>query len=127
MNEHVVTGREATRRRAVSAPWLLTLLPFPSIEPRPPQIKSNQATYIASGSYDQSAVVWDAATGQAKQKWANAHEAPILDLSWRDDASFATGSADKTIKLFDVAQDQPIQTFKVRESERERGHIHACC
>lgn len=42
------------------------------------------------------------------------HEAPILDLSWRDDTSFATGSADKTIKLFDLAQPEPIQTFRVR-------------
>ena len=53
---------------------------------------------------------------QTHQKWANAHEAPILDLSWRDDSSFATGSADKTIKLFDLAQPEPIQTFRVRLS-----------
>ncbi len=52
---------------------------------------------------------------QTRQKWANVHEAPILDLSWRDDTSFATGSADKTIKLFDLAQpERPIQTFRVR-------------
>lgn len=50
------------------------------------------------------------------------HEAPILDLSWRDDTSFATGSADKTIKLFDLAQPEPIQTFKVRMDEER-----ACC
>jgi len=52
---------------------------------------------------------------QTRQKWANVHEAPILDLSWRDDTSFATGSADKTIKLFDLAQpERPRQTFRVR-------------
>lgn len=51
---------------------------------------------------------------QTHHKWANAHDAPILDLSWRDDTSFATGSADKTIKLFDLAQPEPIQTFRVR-------------
>lgn len=129
---------------------------------------------MASGSYDQSAVVWDMATAQvgrqgggegggeggsqgegwkdllthlshslsnprwARQplkKWARIHEAPILDLAWRNETSLATGSADKTIKLLDLKQEgpEPLQTFRVgfldgqgmgRGSSSARGAYH---
>lgn len=77
------------------------------------------ATCVASGSYDQSTVVWDMQTGETQQKWKNLHEAPILDLAWRNDTSFATGSADKTIKLLDLNQPapEPSQTFRGHTDE----------
>ncbi|TFJ85305.1 hypothetical protein NSK_003728 [Nannochloropsis salina CCMP1776] len=77
------------------------------------------ASYVASGSYDQSAVVWDTATAQPLKKWARIHEAPILDLAWRNETSLATGSADKTIKLLDLKQEgsEPLQTFRGHTDE----------
>jgi transducin (beta)-like 1 len=58
-------------------------------------LKWNQAgNYLLSGSSDRSAIVWDVAAGRVQQRF-EFHEAPTLDVDWKDDLTFATCSTDK--------------------------------
>lgn len=65
---------------------------------------------LLSGSVDKTATVWDATTGQVVQQ-LGLHQAPILDVDWRDDDSFATCSTDKAVLLCRVGDKEPLQRF----------------
>lgn len=55
---------------------------------------NKQGSLILSGSYDKRAIVWNAETGHIV-KIFQLHSAPVLDVDWKDNETFATCSSDK--------------------------------
>lgn len=66
-------------------------------------------TKFATVSSDKSIIVHDVATQAILSKTAGAHEMGIYDIKWLDNGSFATCSADNTIKIWSVAADGNIE------------------
>lgn len=60
---------------------------------------NRQGNYILSGSYDRRAVVWSADTGHVVKIYS-LHSAPVLDVDWKDEDTFATCSSDKYVSPF---------------------------
>lgn len=89
---------------------------------------------LLTGSYDNSTIAWDVATGQAKHRF-EVHNAQVLDVDWKDLKTFASCSTDKTIKVCTIegADNQPIQTFLGHKDEVNAikwdpsGNILASC
>ena len=65
---------------------------------------------IATGSTDKSAIVWDINTGEARQDF-HFHSEPTLDVSWKDDVTFATCSVDKDIYVCQMGSMEPLAQF----------------
>jgi len=68
--------------------------------------------YLLSGSYDKTTIVWDVSsgTGFIKQQFDD-HQAPALDVDWKDDATFASCSTDKTVHICRVGEEQPLKIY----------------
>ncbi|KAI8847700.1 WD40-repeat-containing domain protein [Chytridium lagenaria] len=66
---------------------------------------------LLSGSMDKTAIVWDAVSGESRQQFAF-HEAPTLDVDWKDDITFATCSTDKCIYVCRLGTLEPIRAFQ---------------
>lgn len=73
---------------------------------------NKSANYLLSGSYDKTTIVWDVAgeTGEIKQQFTD-HEAPALDVDWKDDTTFASCSTDKTVHICKVGTPHPIKKY----------------
>ena len=66
---------------------------------------------IASGSWDKTVRLWDAATGQAL-KTLSGHTAEVLALAYSPDGKvIASGSGDNTVRLWDAATGQELKTL----------------
>jgi transducin (beta)-like 1 len=61
-------------------------------------------------SVDKSAIVWDPSSGEVRQQF-EFHTAPILDVDWRDDTTFATCSNDKHIFVCQLGSLAPLVQF----------------
>ncbi|KAJ3212075.1 hypothetical protein HDU67_004081 [Dinochytrium kinnereticum] len=70
---------------------------------------------LLSGSMDKTAIIWDAISGESRQQFAF-HEAPTLDVDWKDDTTFATCSTDKCIYVCRLGSLEPIRAFSGHES-----------
>jgi len=68
--------------------------------------------YLLSGSYDKTTIVWDVSsgTGFIKQQFED-HQAPALDVDWKDDTTFASCSTDKTVHICRVGAERPLKTY----------------
>ncbi|CAM9784759.1 unnamed protein product [Hapterophycus canaliculatus] len=71
---------------------------------------NDKGNFLLSGSSDKSAIVWDVSRGDVQQQF-RFHEAPTLDVDWKDDLTFATCSTDKAIHTCVVGEEYPRQTF----------------
>ncbi|KAK3364118.1 hypothetical protein B0T25DRAFT_620386 [Lasiosphaeria hispida] len=66
---------------------------------------------VASGSYDQTVKIWDAATGACMQTLAG-HSDYVNSVTFSPDSKLvASGSADNTVKIWDVATGACMQTL----------------
>ena len=74
--------------------------------------------YLLSGSYDRSTIVWDVTgeVGFVKQQF-QFHEAPALDVDWKDDTTFASCSTDKTVHVCQVGSDRPLRSYSGHADE----------
>jgi transducin (beta)-like 1 len=77
---------------------------------------NKKADYLLSGSVDKTAIVWDVKTGEVKQQF-QFHEAPTLDVDWKNNVSFATCSTDKMIYVCKLGDKNPLKTFKGHQDE----------
>lgn len=73
---------------------------------------SADGRYLATGSYDRSAKVWDAATAKELATLVG-HNATVEAVAFSPDGKIlATGSYDATVKLWDWASGKELATFR---------------
>ncbi|KAL3505093.1 hypothetical protein ACH5RR_034934 [Cinchona calisaya] len=77
---------------------------------------NKKGDYILSGSVDKTAIVWDVKTSECKQQF-EFHSAPILDVDWRNNVSFATCSTDTMIYVSKLGENGPIRSFSGHQAE----------
>lgn len=71
---------------------------------------------LLSGSVDKTAIVWDAKTGEIRQQF-EFHEAPTLDVDWKDNITFATCSTDKQIYVCQLGSPEPLRQYSGHTDE----------
>lgn len=71
---------------------------------------------LLTGSVDKTAIVWDARSGEAKQVFA-LHEAPTLDVDWRNNTMFASCSTDTTIHVCKLGEPRPVRSYSGHTDE----------
>jgi glucose/arabinose dehydrogenase len=73
---------------------------------------SPDGKYLATGSLDNTAKLWEVATGKEIRTFLG-HNNYILSVTFSPDGKYlATGSEDKTAKLWEVATGREIRTFR---------------
>lgn len=73
---------------------------------------NKRGNFLLSGSYDKSTIVWDVSPGNsAVRQQFNHHQAPALDVDWKDDDTFASCSTDKTVLICRVGSNAPLHIF----------------
>ncbi|KAK4451027.1 hypothetical protein QBC34DRAFT_61486 [Podospora aff. communis PSN243] len=73
---------------------------------------SPDSKLVASGSYDSTVKIWDAATGECTQT-LEGHSGPVNSVAFSPDSKLvASGSRDKTVKIWDAATGECTQTLK---------------
>ncbi|GAX21127.1 transducin (beta)-like 1 [Fistulifera solaris] len=73
---------------------------------------NKRGNYLLSGSYDRTTIVWDVSesTGFIVQQFTE-HNAPALDVDWKDDETFASCSSDKTVQVCKVGSSKPLKVY----------------
>ncbi len=72
------------------------------------QFSPESSRWLATGSGDNTARVWDADTGTPKHT-LKGHSGWVLDVRWSPDGKLlATGSKDKTVRIFDPTTGKPV-------------------
>lgn len=77
---------------------------------------NKRGNYILSAGVDKTTIIWDSASGEATQQFSF-HNAPALDVDWRNNDSFASCSTDQFIHLCKLGHDQPLKTFRGHTNE----------
>lgn len=77
---------------------------------------SPSGNYLLTGCVDKSAVVWDVSAESVVQQFS-VHSAPVLDVAWKDDVTFATCSTDKNIFVCQVGSTKPVCKFSGHTNE----------
>lgn len=72
-------------------------------------------SHILSAGVDKTTIIWNAAEGKKEQQFAF-HNAPALDVDWKDDKTFASCSTDQCIYVCRLSCDKPLKAF--------RGHVN---
>ncbi|KAJ1969201.1 hypothetical protein H4R35_006204 [Dimargaris xerosporica] len=86
---------------------------------------SPQSSLLASTGVDGTVQVWDAKTGEKRAGLA-AHKGAVLDVVWINDETFATGSADETVRVFQVSENGPTASLQLlRTLTGHKGGINA--
>eukprot|EP00737_Agarophyton_chilense_P002809 gb/GEZJ01003231.1/.p1 GENE.gb/GEZJ01003231.1/~~gb/GEZJ01003231.1/.p1 ORF type:complete len:508 (+),score=46.76 gb/GEZJ01003231.1/:353-1876(+) len=77
---------------------------------------NKKGNHILIGSVDKTTTVWNGLTGQLVRQYT-AHEAPCLDVDWKDDVVFASCSTDKLIYMQSVESNTPLRVYRGHEDE----------
>lgn len=99
-----------------------TLQPSPTVEASPQELKGHKGDvwsvdfspdgkYLATGSNDRTARLWDIATGEEIADFSGHTDAVNGAIFSPDGKTLLTGSGDKTARLWDVATGEMVQTF----------------
>jgi transducin (beta)-like 1 len=89
---------------------------------------NRKGTFLLSGSYDKTIIVWDINRdgGPDKENGAyahyivhqfNDHEAPALDVDWKNDTTFASCSSDRTVHIYNIDANAPLKIYKGHKDE----------
>ena len=70
---------------------------------------------LASGSTDETVIIWDLKTGQPGQT-LKGHTPPVTSVAWSLDGQLASGSYDDTVIIWDLKTGRPGQTLKGHKS-----------
>mmetsp|Transcript_10096 Transcript_10096/g.20842 ORF Transcript_10096/g.20842 Transcript_10096/m.20842 type:complete len:862 (-) Transcript_10096:44-2629(-) len=73
---------------------------------------NKQGNFLLSGSYDKTTIVWDVSgsTGFVEQQFTE-HQAPALDVDWKDSLTFASCSTDKSVHICRVGVSRPLKVY----------------
>lgn len=79
---------------------------------------NKSGTFLLSGSYDKTTIVWEvtAEKGVVRQQF-QFHQAPALDVDWKDDTTFASCSTDKCVHICQVGRQEPLKSCKGHTDE----------
>lgn len=77
---------------------------------------NKRGNYILIGSVDKTTTVWNGLSGQLVRQFT-LHEAPCLDVDWKDDVTFASCSTDKLIYMHNLESHLPIRVYRGHEDE----------
>lgn len=77
---------------------------------------NKKGNYILTGSVDQTTAVWNVESGELVQQFTF-HEAPTLDVDWKDDVTFASCSTDKMIYMCSLEPGYPVKAYEGHEDE----------
>ena len=73
---------------------------------------SPDGKYLASGSEDNTVIIWDAKSGE-KLKTLKGHSGIVKSVCWCPDGKYlASGSVDKTVIIWDAKSGQRLKTLK---------------
>jgi len=89
---------------------------------------NRRGNFLLSGSYDKTIIVWNVAGINAEgnvgdhirgfiEHQFKDHEAPALDVDWKDDTTFASCSTDRTVHIYNVNVDQPLKVYRGHADE----------
>ena len=71
--------------------------------------------YLASGSEDQSIIIWDVERREMKLPPLKGHSGPITSLTFIKPYTLGSGSLDRTIRLWDVSTGDMLHVFSASE------------
>ncbi|XP_047524349.1 F-box-like/WD repeat-containing protein ebi isoform X2 [Pieris napi] len=71
---------------------------------------NKSGNYITSAGVDSTTIIWDAGSGQCIQQF-RFHKAPVLDVDWQTNTSFASCSTDQIIHVGQLNVQKPIKSF----------------
>ncbi|KAK1276917.1 Guanine nucleotide-binding protein subunit beta [Acorus gramineus] len=77
---------------------------------------NKKGDFLLTGSMDRTTIVWDVKIGDCKQQF-EFHTAAILDVDWRNNVQFASGSMDCKIYVCKVGVNRPMKTFLGHQGE----------
>merc|ERR1712157_164317 len=79
---------------------------------------NKRGNFLLSGSYDKSSIIWDVSgeVGYVKQQFSF-HFAPVLDVDWKDDYTYASCSTDRTVQICKVGLNQPVKAYEGHSDE----------
>lgn len=92
---------------------------------------NRRGNFLLSGSYDKTIIVWNLTcapgvdgygvgdgtnNGYIEHQFKD-HEAPALDVDWKDDTTFASCSTDRTVHIYEVNIDAPLKIYKGHTDE----------
>ena len=89
---------------------------------------NRRGNYLLSGSYDKTIIVWNVsaltsgvsgdmnARGYIQHQFRD-HEAPALDVDWKDDTTFASCSTDRTVHIYNVDIEHPLKVYRGHADE----------
>lgn len=77
---------------------------------------NRKGNYILTGSVDHTTAVWNSDTGKLVKQFTF-HNAPTLDVDWKDDETFASCSTDKMIYICAIDSNYPVKTYEGHEDE----------
>ena len=89
---------------------------------------NRRGNFLLSGSYDKTIIVWNVsaltsnvsgdlnARGYIEHQFRD-HEAPALDVDWKDDTTFASCSTDRTVHIYNVNIEHPLKVYRGHADE----------
>lgn len=77
---------------------------------------NKKGNYLLTGSVDRKTAIWNAETGKLVKQFTF-HDAPTLDVDWKDDDTFASCSTDKMIYMCSIDSSYPVRTYEGHEDE----------
>jgi WD40 repeat protein len=89
----------------------LNAVKYAPLNPATPDAKDGVYVTVSG---DGKIVLYEGKTGEVKEEFPMEHAGSIYDVSWNADGSkFATCSADKTVKIWELASKQCVQSIKI--------------